>query len=114
MILAVRFPTNRDELKTLAGVGQKTANVVLIEYFEANFMAVDTHVFRVSHRLGLSVAKSALETEKDLSALFKDNLSVLHQGFVLFGRYVCKAIKPQCQECFVKDFCITRSNFKPA
>ncbi|SQB98978.1 endonuclease III [Helicobacter fennelliae] len=108
------IPTNRDELKTLAGVGQKTANVVLIEYFEANFMAVDTHVFRVSHRLGLSVAKSALETEKDLSALFKDNLSVLHQGFVLFGRYVCKAIKPQCQECFVKDFCITRSNFKPA
>ncbi len=108
------IPTNRDELKSLSGVGQKTANVVLIEFYEANFMAVDTHVFRTSHRLGLSKAKTALETEKDLSLIFKDNLAVLHQGFVLFGRYICKALKPECENCFVKSFCITRANFKPA
>ncbi len=109
-----KIPTNRDELKSLSGVGQKTANVVLIEYCEANFMAVDTHVFRTSHRLGLSKAKTALATEKDLTIIFKDHLSVLHQGFVLFGRYICKAIKPECEKCFVKGFCISRSNFKPA
>lgn len=65
------IPTTQEELKTLAGVGQKTANVVLIEFFEQNYMAVDTHVFRVSHRLGLSGARSAIETEKELTALLK-------------------------------------------
>ncbi|PAF46844.1 endonuclease III [Helicobacter sp. 12S02634-8] len=109
-----KIPTTQEELKTLAGVGQKTANVVLIEYFEANFMAVDTHVFRTSHRLGLSYAKSAQQTEADLTKAFKTDLSILHQAFVLFGRYICKAQKPQCQQCFVQDFCMTQSNFKPA
>lgn len=107
------IPTTQEELKSLAGVGQKTANVVLIEFFEANYMAVDTHCFRVSHRLGLSNAKSALETESELSALFKDNLSTLHQAFVLFGRYICKALNPQCLECFVSDLCHNKQNFKP-
>lgn len=107
------IPTTQEELKSLAGVGQKTANVVLIEFFEANYMAVDTHCFRVSHRLGLSTAKSALETESELSTLFKDNLSTLHQAFVLFGRYICKALNPQCLECFVSDLCKNKQNFKP-
>ena len=106
------IPSTQDELKTLSGVGQKTANVVLIEYFEGNFMAVDTHVFRVSHRLGLSQAKTPQKTEEDLTKLFKDNLHALHQGFVLFGRYVCKALKPNCTECFVSDLCKSKQNFK--
>nr|WP_236096981.1 endonuclease III [Helicobacter sp. MIT 03-1614] len=108
------IPTTQAELKTLAGVGQKTANVVLIEFFEQNYMAVDTHVFRVSHRLGLSGAKSALETEKELTQVFKTQLSTLHQAFVLFGRYTCKALKPMCENCFVGEFCQKKCNFKPA
>lgn len=107
------IPSTQAELKTLAGVGQKTANVVLIEFLEQNYMAVDTHVFRVSHRLGLSYAKSALQTEKELTKLFQTDLSILHQAFVLFGRYTCKALKPMCQDCFVAPFCQNKSNFKP-
>ncbi len=107
------IPSTQEKLKTLSGVGQKTANVVLIEFFEGNVMAVDTHVFRVSHRLGLTQAKTTQKTEEDLSKLFKDNLHVLHQGFVLFGRYVCKAIKPNCEECFVSDLCKSKQGFKP-
>ncbi|PAF51249.1 endonuclease III [Helicobacter sp. 13S00477-4] len=110
---AGNIPTTQEELKTLSGVGQKTANVVLIEYFEANYMAVDTHVFRTSHRLGLSDAKTAIRTEEELTKLFKTDLSTLHQAFVLFGRYICKALKPDCNICFVKDFCISKNNFKP-
>ena len=107
-----RIPLDRDQLKTLSGVGQKTANVVLLEYNNENLMAVDTHVFRVSHRLGLSKAKSVEETEKDLNKIFKYNRHILHQGFVLFGRYVCKALKPQCYECFVYDFCVYNGKLK--
>lgn len=109
-----KIPQDQESLKSLAGVGQKTANVVLIEYCEANLMAVDTHVFRTSHRLGLSKAKNPLETEKDLSKLFKTDLDKLHQAFVLFGRYTCKALKPDCANCFVEQFCVTKKNFKPA
>ena len=108
-----KIPQTQEELKSLAGVGQKTANVVLIEYFEQNFMAVDTHVFRVSHRLGLTKAKTALKTEQELVKLFKNDLSALHQAFVLFGRYICKASKPQCHQCFLKQYCISTQNFKP-
>ena len=107
-----KIPLDRDQLKTLSGVGQKTANVVLLEYNNENLMAVDTHVFRVSHRLGLSKAKSVEETEKDLNKIFKHNRHILHQGFVLFGRYVCKALKPQCYECFVYDFCVYNGKLK--
>lgn len=108
------IPTTQEALKSLAGVGQKTANVVLIEYCGANVMAVDTHVFRVAHRLGLSAAKTPKETESDLTKAFLTHLADLHQAFVLFGRYICKALKPECSECFVQEFCITRSNFKPS
>lgn len=108
-----KIPQTQEELKSLAGVGQKTANVVLIEYFEQNFMAVDTHVFRVSHRLGLSKAKTPIKTEEELTKLFKDDLSALHQAFVLFGRYTCKAVKPECKNCFMQEYCISKKNFKP-
>ncbi len=106
------IPMNEKELITLGGVGQKTANVVMIEYTGANLMAVDTHVFRVSHRLGLSDDKTALKTEATLVKKFKNNLHALHQGMVLFGRYTCKAINPKCQECFLTEFCKTKETFK--
>ncbi len=110
-----KVPLDEKELVTLAGVGQKTAHVVMIEYTQANLMAVDTHVFRVSHRLGLSDAKTALKTEEELAKKFKTNLHQLHQGMVLFGRYICTAQKPKCDsECFLQEFCKTTKSFKPA
>jgi len=106
------IPMDEKELQTLAGVGQKTANVVMIEYTGANLMAVDTHVFRVAHRLGLSDDKTAIKTEATLVKKFKDNLHALHQGMVLFGRYICKAKNPKCEECFLTEFCKTKKSFK--
>ncbi len=99
------IPLDEKSLVKLAGVGQKTAHVVLIEYQNANLMAVDTHVFRVSHRLGLSSAKTPQATEIDLVKAFKTNLNTLHQAMVLHGRYTCKAIKPNCDGCFLKELC---------
>lgn len=107
-------PLDEHELTTLAGVGQKTAHVVLIEYTKANLMAVDTHVFRVSHRLGLSDDLTATATEATLAKKFKTELHRLHQGLVLFGRYICTAKNPKCDtECFLKPFCKSTDSFKP-
>ncbi len=106
-------PLDEKELVKLAGVGQKTAHVVLIEYTQANLMAVDTHVFRVAHRLGLSSAQTALKTEEDLTKIFKTNLHQLHQGMVLFGRYICKAQNPLCDSaCFLQAYCKSKARFK--
>ena len=106
------IPLERDELVKLAGVGQKTANVVMIEYSGANLMAVDTHVYRVAHRLGLSDAKTAIKCEEELSRKFKTDLHLLHQAMVLFGRYKCKALKPECEGCFMAAHCRTTQTFK--
>lgn len=107
------IPLDEKELVTLAGVGQKTAHVVMIEYTKANLMAVDTHVFRVAHRLGLSDDATALKTEETLTKKFKTNLHQLHQGLVLFGRYICTAQKPKCDtECFLRAFCKSTESFK--
>jgi len=107
------IPQNEKDLITLAGVGQKTAHVVMIEYTGANLMAVDTHVFRVAHRLGLSDDATALKTEATLVKKFKTNLHQLHQGMVLFGRYICTAKNPKCDsECFLTEFCKTKESFK--
>lgn len=99
------IPLDEKSLVKLAGVGKKTAHVVLIEYQNANLMAVDTHVFRVSHRLGLSKAKTPEATEIDLVKAFKTELNTLHQAMVLHGRYTCKALKPKCNECFLNHIC---------
>ncbi len=107
-----KIPLERNELVKLAGVGQKTANVVMIEYAGANLMAVDTHVYRVAHRLGLSDAKTAVKCEEELSRKFKTDLHLLHQAMVLFGRYKCKAIKPECEGCFMEAHCKTSQTFK--
>lgn len=106
------IPMNEKDLQTLAGVGQKTAHVVMIEYTGANLMAVDTHVFRVAHRLGLSDDKTAKATEATLVKKFKTDLHVLHQAMVLFGRYICTAKNPKCDECFLTEFCRTKESFK--
>ncbi len=106
------IPLNQKELVKLPGVGQKTANVVLIEYTGANLMAVDTHVFRVAHRLGLSKATNVKDTEADLVKKFKTNLHQLHQAMVLFGRYKCKAIKPECEGCILAEYCKSKEGFK--
>ena len=109
-----KIPHNYECLILLDGVGNKSANVFLIEIDNENKMAVDTHVFRVSHRLGLSDAKSVEATEKDLVDAFEDNLATLHQAMVLFGRYICTAKKPKCDRCFLKQYCnflnLTSSN----
>lgn len=106
------IPLEQKELVKLAGVGQKTANVVMIEYAGANLMAVDTHVFRVAHRLGLSQAKTALKTEEDLNKIFKTDRHRLHQAMVLFGRYRCKALRPECEGCFLEAYCKSKAAFK--
>jgi len=106
------IPLEQSKLVTLAGVGQKTANVVMIEYTGANLMAVDTHVFRVAHRLGLSNATTATRVEEELSRKFKTDLHLLHQAMVLFGRYKCKAIKPECEGCFMEEYCKSKEGFK--
>ncbi|MCF6206252.1 MAG: endonuclease III [Sulfurovum sp.] len=106
------IPLDQKELVKLAGVGQKTANVVMIEYTGANLMAVDTHVYRVAHRLGLCDAPTALKCEEQLVKKFKTDLHLLHQAMVLFGRYRCKALKPECDDCFMKPYCKTTESFK--
>jgi endonuclease-3 len=107
-----KIPRDHKDLIKLPGVGNKTANVFLIELENENRMAVDTHVFRVVHRLGITDAKTVKETEKDLVKAFKTDLNELHQAFVLFGRYICTAKNPKCEKCFVTDFCVTKENFK--
>jgi len=109
------IPHNQKELMKLAGVGNKTANVFMIEFEGANLMAVDTHVFRVSHRLGLSDGKTVDITEADLVRKLKGHdLHIFHQAMVLFGRYICKAIKPECDKCYFPQVCKTKSSFKPS
>lgn len=106
------IPHDTKALIKLAGVGNKTANVFMIEAEGANLMAVDTHVFRVSHRLGLSDAKTVEKTEEQLVKKLKEDLHIFHQAMVLFGRYICKAVKPECEKCFLTDVCKTKETFK--
>ena len=99
------IPSEYDDLVSLAGVGRKTANVVMSVAFGKNAIAVDTHVFRVSNRLGIT-SKTPLECELKLQKLFKeDQWSDLHYFLVLFGRYVCKAQKPSCESCEFQKIC---------
>jgi len=108
------IPHVQKELMKLAGVGNKTANVFMIEFEGANLMAVDTHVFRVSHRLGLSDGKTVEITEADLVKKLKGHdLHIFHQAMVLFGRYICKAVKPDCDNCLFPHVCKTKKSFKP-
>jgi endonuclease-3 len=100
-------PDNIEDLQKLPGVGRKTANVVVAVAFDKPAMPVDTHVFRVSARIGLSKnAKTPLDTEKQLVALIPQKLlSKAHHWLILHGRYVCLARKPKCAECGIKEIC---------
>ena len=99
-------PENIEDLTSLAGVGKKTANVVVSVAFGGDAIAVDTHVFRVSHRLGLSNSKTPEKCQLDLENKIPKALwSKFHYQLVLFGRYKCKAIKPECEECGLKEVC---------
>ncbi len=100
-------PNNREYLESLPGVGRKTTNVVLSNLFNEPCLAVDTHVARVSRRLGLAKnSDTPLEIEKKLSRKFrKEDLEKRHHQLVLFGRYYCVARNPKCSECKIKDLC---------
>ncbi|MBQ7885121.1 MAG: endonuclease III [Clostridia bacterium] len=99
-------PSDYEKLLSLAGVGRKTANVVSSNAFGANCIAVDTHVLRVSNRLGFTKSQNPNICERDLVLRFKSDLGVLHHRMVLFGRYYCKAQKPECETCKLKDNCL--------
>lgn len=102
-----RVPSDIDELLTIPGVGRKTANVILAVVFGEAAMAVDTHVFRVSNRIGLTRAsKTPLTTERTLMRHIPPELvPKAHHWLILHGRYVCKARKPECDVCYLKDLC---------
>ena len=99
-------PSVREALESLPGVGRKTANVVLNVWFNQPTLAVDTHVFRIAHRLGFSQGKTPVEVEKDLLKVLPDNYAKnANHWLVLFGRYICKAQKPDCANCPIAGFC---------
>lgn len=100
-------PNDRKFLESLDGVGRKTTNVVLSNIYDVPCIAVDTHVSRVSKRLGIAKeADDVVVVEKKLNKFFKDDdLCRLHHQLVLFGRYYCKAIKPECENCGLKKYC---------
>lgn len=100
------IPSTLEELITLPGVGRKTANVVLSNAFSKHAIAVDTHVFRVSNRIGLAHSDNVLDTEKDLMAnIDKDMWSKAHHLLIFHGRRVCKARRPLCEKCPLRDYC---------
>ena len=100
-----KVPENYNSLLSLAGVGRKTANVVSATAFNKNCIAVDTHVLRVSNRLGFTKSSNPNICERDLVKRFKNSLGSLHHRMVLFGRYYCKAQKPECETCELKKYC---------
>ena len=107
---AGEVPQDRDALEELAGVGRKTANVVMNIAFGVPTIAVDTHVFRVSQRLGLAKGKTPLAIEEQLLKVVPQKyLQHAHHWLILHGRYTCVARKPKCPECTVRDLC----PFKP-
>lgn len=99
-------PEDRNILETLPGVGRKTANVVLNVWFNQPTLAVDTHVMRISHRLNLSDGNTPLKVEEDLLKVLPQNyVKNANHWLVLFGRYICKAQKPDCLNCPIQKYC---------
>ena len=99
-------PRTREELESLPGVGRKTANVVLNTAFGEPTIAVDTHIFRVANRTGLGKGKTPLEVEKRLTRLTPEEFRKdAHHWLILHGRYTCKARKPDCPNCVIRDLC---------
>jgi len=101
-----QVPREREQLESLAGVGRKTANVILMECFDEPTIAVDTHVYRVSRRLGLSDSITPTGVEQDLyKYLPVDKHKIAHHTILHFGRYYCKSQRPLCEGCAVREYC---------
>ncbi len=102
-----KVPDNLEDMQKLPGVGRKTANVIGSVYYDIPAMPVDTHVFRVADRIGLTTkAKNPLQAELQLLKLFpQDKLNIAHHWLILHGRYLCKARRPQCERCGITDIC---------
>lgn len=101
-----QVPASLQELQSLPGVGQKTANVVLNVVFGHLTLAVDTHIFRLSNRIAISLGKTPEEVERGLlQRIPKDYLLHAHHWMILHGRYICKARKPECWHCLIQDLC---------
>lgn len=101
-----QVPNTREALEELPGVGRKTANVVLNVAFGQATMAVDTHIFRVSNRLGLAPGKTPREVEDKLMHVVPEKYRHnAHHWLILHGRYICKARRPECERCFLTDVC---------
>lgn len=102
-----QVPSDIDALMSLPGVGRKSANVIASIIYDQPVIAVDTHVFRVSHRLGLSSGKTPLAVENDLEKYIpEDKRAIAHHWLILHGRYVCTAKSPKCTECALGDWCM--------
>ncbi len=107
------MPSTRDELMLLQGVGRKTANVVYSVAYGGNAIAVDTHVFRVSNRIGLVNSTTPEDTEEQLMKAFDEEMwSRLHHFLIFLGRYTCTAKNPKCDECELKNHCKYYKNCK--
>ena len=105
-----QVPNQREDLEALAGVGRKTANVVLNTAFGEPTIAVDTHIFRVANRLGLANAKTVDGVEKQLLTNVPNQYKLdAHHWLILHGRYVCTARKPQCKTCLLADLCPSKT-----
>jgi endonuclease-3 len=108
-----KIPETTEDLMKLPGVGRKTANVITSVIFNQPSMAVDTHVFRVSNRLGLTNSKTPLQTEKQLLEYIPEEfVAVAHHWLILHGRYTCIARSPKCNICPLTDYCKSYSKFK--
>lgn len=101
-----QIPNDLKTLQTLPGVGIKTAKVVMNVLYDASLVAVDTHIHRVSNRLGLVTTKTPLETDRELEKILPENIKKkIHHPMVLFGRYHCTAKKPKCENCKIRLEC---------
>ena len=107
-------PANREDLESLSGVGRKTASVVLNTAFGEPTIAVDTHIFRVANRTGLAPGKNVVEVEQRLLKFVpKPFRRDAHHWLILHGRYVCKARRPDCPTCLIRDLCEFKPKIKP-
>jgi endonuclease III len=106
-----KVPKTMEELTSLAGVGRKTANVVMSNCFKVPAIAVDTHVFRLAHRLGFSAQEDVYKVELDLQKkIAKKDWTLAHHMLIFHGRYTCKAKNPLCEKCNLKEYCLYYKN----
>ena len=108
------MPAKREDLESLPGVGRKTTNVILNTAFGQPTIAVDTHIFRVANRTGIAPGKNVVEVEKRLLKFVPEEfLQDAHHWLILQGRYVCKARRPDCPTCLIRDLCEFKAKTKP-